>query len=128
MTLGAPTDGNVAGCSGAQSTGAHAYVANTRLCDAGGTNTASVTKLQIGLLGLARNLQKDLEGIATKADTNSPDGLHFVLQETVMSLLRNPEYCVYGYSTGMQGLNIDRTEDRSPSSYGRIPFLEPLNP
>lgn len=37
-------------------------------------------KLQVGLLGSARGLQKDLEKIAGRADTNTPDGLHYVLQ------------------------------------------------
>ena len=57
-----------------------------------------MVKIQVGLLGSARALQKDLERIADKADTSSPDGLHFVLSETVLALLRNPEYCVYGYA------------------------------
>ncbi|KAL4532424.1 hypothetical protein Ndes2437B_g02830 [Nannochloris sp. 'desiccata'] len=41
----------------------------------------SVAKVQVGLLGTARDLQKDLERIAAKADTSSSRGLHFVLQE-----------------------------------------------
>lgn len=77
-----------------------------------GASTGSVAKVQIGLLGLARNVQKDLEQIASKADTDSPEGLHFVLQETVLALLRNPEYCVYGSASAMQGMNLERTEDR----------------
>ena len=63
-----------------------------------GGDSISVVKIQVGLLGSARALQKDLERIADKADTSSPDGLHFVLSETVLALLRNPEYCVYGYA------------------------------
>jgi uncharacterized membrane protein len=63
-----------------------------------GGDAIGVVKIQIGLLGLARRLQLDLEDIAEKADTSSPDGLHYVLEETVLALLRNPEYCVYGHA------------------------------
>ena len=63
-----------------------------------GGDSISVVKIQVGLLGTARALQKDLERIADKADTSSPDGLHYVLEETVLALLRNPEYCVYGFA------------------------------
>ena len=64
-----------------------------------GGDSISVVKIQVGLLGTARALQRDLERIADKADTSSPEGLHYVLEETVLALLRNPEYCVYGYAT-----------------------------
>ena len=40
----------------------------------------TVAKLQVGLLGTARALQRDLDRIAGKADTSTPAGLHFVLQ------------------------------------------------
>ena len=47
-----------------------------------GSGRATVAKLQVGLLGSARSLQRDLERIAGRADTNTPDGLHYVLQGT----------------------------------------------
>lgn len=40
----------------------------------------TVAKLQVGLLGSARQLQRDLDRIAGRADTNTPSGLHYVLQ------------------------------------------------
>ena len=47
---------------------------------------ASIPSLvQVGLLGLARSLQKDLDRIADKADTSSPEGLHFILTGTSSS-------------------------------------------
>jgi len=46
------------------------------------TGRVTVAKLQIGLLGSARSLQRDLDRIAGKADTSTPSGLHFVLQGT----------------------------------------------
>eukprot|EP00873_Tetraselmis_striata_P023010 jgi/Tetstr1/443274/TSEL_031308.t1 len=62
----------------------------------------TVVKLQVGLLGLARDLQNDLDRIAQNSDTDTPEGLQSVLQETTLSLLRNPDYCVYGYSEASQ--------------------------
>lgn len=55
-------------------------------CDLG-AGRATVAKLQVGLLGSARSLQRDLERIAGRADTNTPDGLHYVLQGTCYCLL-----------------------------------------
>ncbi len=62
---------------------------------AGGDRVA-VVRLQVGLLGLARGIQADLDALAAQADTSSAAGLHGVLQEAVLSLLRNPQYCIYG--------------------------------
>jgi len=56
----------------------------------------TVCRIQVGLLGSARELQKDLEMYADRADTNTEEGLHFILTETVLSLMRNPEYWAYG--------------------------------
>lgn len=55
----------------------------------------SVARLQVGLLAQARGLQTDLNQIAETADTSSSAGLTKVLQETTLSLLRNPEYWAY---------------------------------
>ena len=49
-------------------------------CTVGGAGRVSVAKVQVGLLGSARVLQRDLERIAKRADTNSSEGLTFVLQ------------------------------------------------
>ena len=49
----------------------------------------SVAKVQVGLLGSARGLQRDLERIAKRSDTSSSEGLAFVLQGTVR---RNPQW------------------------------------
>ena len=48
-------------------------------CAAGG-GKVSVAKVQVGLLGSARTLKRDLDRIAGRADTNSPEGLHYVMQ------------------------------------------------
>ncbi|KAD7478417.1 hypothetical protein E3N88_01553 [Mikania micrantha] len=59
----------------------------------------SVLKLQVGLLGTARSLQKDLNQIAETADTSSPKGFRYILQETILSVLQHPDYCISGYSS-----------------------------
>ena len=43
-------------------------------------DSVTVAKLQVGLLGDARRLQKQLDRIAGRADTNTPSGLHYILQ------------------------------------------------
>ncbi|KAL0347953.1 UNVERIFIED_CONTAM: hypothetical protein Sangu_1023100 [Sesamum angustifolium] len=63
------------------------------------TERTSVLKLQVGLLGLGRSLQKDLNRIAETADTSTSEGLHYVLTETVLALLRHPDYCISAYSS-----------------------------
>jgi uncharacterized membrane protein len=37
--------------------------------------------------------------------------LHYVLEETVLALLRNPEYCVYGYATSTTVDGPEKAED-----------------
>eukprot|EP00882_Tetradesmus_deserticola_P001291 GHRQ01001395.1.p1 GENE.GHRQ01001395.1~~GHRQ01001395.1.p1 ORF type:complete len:412 (+),score=136.93 GHRQ01001395.1:119-1354(+) len=63
---------------------------------AGGGGKPTLTRVQVGLLSLARELKHDLDRMAARADTSSSRGLHNLLQEVVLALLRNPSYCVYG--------------------------------
>lgn len=72
----------------------------------GSNPNVSVTRLQVGLLAQARDLQPELNKIAEFADTNSPEGRAEVLQETSLALLRHPEYWVYaGGGTQQAKLN-----------------------
>ncbi len=64
--------------------------------------TVSVTRLQVGLLEGARELQADLNKIALKADTSSTVGLTNVLQETSLALMRHPEYWTHASSSVQQ--------------------------
>jgi uncharacterized membrane protein len=80
----------------------------------------SVAKVQVGLLGSARDLQKDLERIAGKADTSSSRGLHYVLQETVLSLMRNPNYCVYGFAKS----GVENSADEAESRFNKLSLEE----
>jgi uncharacterized membrane protein len=61
----------------------------------GSNPTVSITRLQVGLLAQARDLQFELNRIAETADTSSPEGRAEVLQEATLALLRHPEYWVY---------------------------------
>ncbi len=71
----------------------------------------SVTRLQVGLLADARSLQPELNQIAQKADTNTPQGRAEILQEASLALLRHPEYWVYaGSDTKQARLNAAETE------------------
>jgi uncharacterized membrane protein len=54
-----------------------------------------VTKVQVGLLAVARQLKAELDAIAEAADTSDSAGLHALLQEVALALLRNPQYCAY---------------------------------
>ncbi len=66
----------------------------------------TMIQLQLGLLASAKALQEDLRKIAANADTGTPSGLQKVLQETTLSLLRQPDLWVYA--------NVET---------GRVPFF-----
>ncbi|OMO96454.1 hypothetical protein COLO4_15276 [Corchorus olitorius] len=76
------------------------------------TERTSVIKLQVGLLGMGRALQRDLNRIAEVADTSTSDGLSYVLTETTLALLRHPDYCISGYSSVDVKRSIDDGEKR----------------
>lgn len=63
-----------------------------------------VTKLQVGLLAVARGLKAELDALAESADTATNEGLRALLQEAVLALLRNPEYCAYAAASKRGGL------------------------
>lgn len=48
-----------------------------------GGSRIAVARVQVGLLGLARGLQKDLDRVARAADTSTPAGLHYVLEGNI---------------------------------------------
>jgi uncharacterized membrane protein len=62
------------------------------------SSAVSVAEVQVGLLASAKVLQTDLRRMAETADTTTSSGLQRVLQETTLSLLRNPELWVYANS------------------------------
>lgn len=92
--------------------------------DDGGVFTAtektSVLKLQVGLLGMARSLQRDLNRIAETADTSSSEGLNYVLTETALALLRHPDYCISGYSS----VDVKRSMDEGEKRFNQLSIEE----
>ncbi|KAF9621275.1 hypothetical protein IFM89_018492 [Coptis chinensis] len=76
------------------------------------TQKTSVVKLQVGLLGMARSFQKDLDRIAEVADTSTSEGLKYVLTETTLALLRHPDCCISGYSSVDVKRSIEEGERR----------------
>jgi len=62
----------------------------------GNPKNMRVVKMKLALLDSATELKLKLESLAQSADTSSSFGLHKVLQETVLTLVRNPDYWVYG--------------------------------
>ncbi|XP_072992766.1 FLUCTUATING-LIGHT-ACCLIMATION protein 1, chloroplastic [Typha latifolia] len=76
------------------------------------TQKTSVVKLQVGLLGMARSFQRDLDKIAESADTSTPQGLNYVLTETALALLRHPDCCISAYSSVDTKRSIEDGEKR----------------
>jgi len=85
----------------------------------GSNPSVSVTRLQVGLLAQARDLQPELNRIAERADTNSPAGRSEVLQEASLALLRHPEYWVYA-GGGTQQAKLNSAE----SQFNRLSLAE----
>ncbi|KAJ8643494.1 hypothetical protein MRB53_005242 [Persea americana] len=92
--------------------------------DDGGIFTAtekmSVLKLQVGLLGMARELQRDLDRLAEIADTSTSEGLNYVLTETALALLRQPDYCISAYSS----TDIKRSMEDGEKRFNKLSIEE----
>lgn len=87
--------------------------------------SVSVTRLQVGLLAQAKDLQTELNHIAETADTNSPEGRSEILQEASLALLRHPEYWVYaGGGTQQAKLNAAESQFNRLSLAERSKFSE----
>ena len=78
----------------------------------GDGDVCTLLRLRVALVSSARSVQRDLDAIAGKADTTKASGLHFVLTETAVSLLRNPEYIVYASSTTTATRDVDKLESQ----------------
>ncbi|KAL5566923.1 hypothetical protein UlMin_030087 [Ulmus minor] len=85
-----------------------------------GTQKTSVVKFQVGLLGMARALQRDLNRIAETADTSSPEGLGYILTETSLALLRHPDYCISGYSS----VDLKRSMEEGEKRFNQLSIEE----
>ncbi|WP_373528400.1 DUF1517 domain-containing protein [Nostoc sp.] len=93
--------------------------------DYSSNSPVSVTRLQVGLLAQARELQNELNHIAETADTNTPEGRAEILQEASLALLRHPEYFVYaGGGTQQASLNSAESQFNRLSLAERSKFSE----
>lgn len=54
-------------------------------------DTVTVSKIQVALLAEARSVQSELTSISLGIDTDTPEGLLQLLQESALALLRTPE-------------------------------------
>jgi uncharacterized membrane protein len=59
----------------------------------------TVSQIQIGLLAGARDLQRDLNVLAQQANWGKQESLSELLRETVLALLRSPEYWTHVRAT-----------------------------
>lgn len=85
----------------------------------------TVTRLQVGMLAQARDLQPELNRIAETADTNTPEGRAEILQEASLALLRHPEYWVYaGGNTKQARLGSAESEFNRLALAERSKFTE----
>jgi len=75
-----------------------------------------LTTVKIGMLATAEELKRDLERMGRGADTSTSRGLHSVLQETVLALVRNPDYWVFGSSSGCRTDRMSSIEDAFESA------------
>ncbi|KAI8463808.1 MAG: hypothetical protein J3K34DRAFT_372388 [Monoraphidium minutum] len=66
------------------------------LLPAGGARGLQLTKVQVGLLAVARGLKAQLDEIGAAADTSDNAGLKELLQAVSLALLRNPQYWELG--------------------------------
>lgn len=65
----------------------------------------SILFLQVGFMDDARAIQRDLNQVASSADTSTVKGFSALLKETIFSLLQHPTHCVSGYTFTTSGLS-----------------------
>lgn len=68
-------------------------------------------RVQLALFGQVRQVQRNLDDISAKADTDSLDGLHQVLVDVALSLLRKPEIFAYGFVETSNTKSLDDAEE-----------------
>ncbi|KAB5556345.1 hypothetical protein DKX38_007254 [Salix brachista] len=80
----------------------------------------AASQFAVGLLGMGRSLQRDLNRIAEVADTSSSEGLSYVLTETSLALLRHPDYCISGYSS----VDVKRSMEDGEKRFNQLSIEE----
>jgi len=85
----------------------------------GDNSKVTIAKIQVGLLAGAKQIQQKLTRLAVEADTTKNSDLVMILRETVLSLLRHPEYWVY-VSSAIENTSFALAEQK----YARLVMSE----
>ena len=72
-------------------------------------NTVTVSKLQVALLAQTKGLQSELSQLTLSVNTDTPEGLLELLQESALTLLRNSENWSHALAKS-QSIYIDKAE------------------
>ena len=75
-----------------------------------GNNTFTISKLQVALLAQAREVQSRLTELSLEVDTDTPEGLMTLMQESALALIRTPENWTH-VSTSSQPVHQDQAEE-----------------
>ncbi len=84
-----------------------------------GNDTFTITKLQVALLAQAREVQARLTELSLEVDTNTPEGLMTLMQESAIALIRTPENWTH-VSTSSQSVPSSKAEE----VFNKISFEE----
>jgi uncharacterized membrane protein len=75
-----------------------------------GNDTFTVSKLQVALLAQAREVQARLTELTLEVDTDTPEGLMALIQESALALMRTPENWTH-VSSSSQSVHRDKAEE-----------------
>ncbi len=75
-----------------------------------GNETFTVSKLQVALFAQAREVQARLTELTLEVDTDTPEGLMTLMQESALALVRTPENWTH-VSSSSQSVHRDKTEE-----------------
>ncbi len=73
-------------------------------------NIVTISKIQVGLLAQARSIQTQLSQLSLNIDTDTPEGLSELLQESALALLRMPENWTHVSATSKTVRSRDEAE------------------
>jgi uncharacterized membrane protein len=75
-----------------------------------GNETFTVSKLQVALFAQAREVQARLTELSLEVDTDTPEGLMTLMQESALALMRTPENWTH-VSASSQSVHRDKAEE-----------------
>lgn len=75
-----------------------------------GNATFTVSKLQVALFAQAREVQARLTELTLEVDTDTPEGLMTLMQESALALVRTPENWTH-VSSSSQSVHRDKAEE-----------------